>query len=257
MNDLLAEGSKRFWDDANEHAEEGEDLPDCTAASHLAAASGELRNVTETTRHAVTGRSNNEHLFYRSYAEIKRRIEIAREARPVLTVDDLLARHAEEERKNELREKLAAAEGEGKLVDITHETRQAVTGRAFPESMMYRTTDEARMRINAARARSGRPGADGTSSPHGSGSEHSAGGDDDDGESADCPACEAGAPAGAGDAAPADAAPAAPEQLSAPREYARDEGGRQSNSKDTSAQHAAAADQAPRDEGGQEEEDLT
>ncbi|KAJ1622705.1 hypothetical protein T492DRAFT_1060635 [Pavlovales sp. CCMP2436] len=180
MNDLLTEGSKRFWDEAELVEQGGADLPDCTTASHLAAASGQLNNVTEETRRAVTGRPNNEHLFYRSYAEIKRRLEIAREGRPVLTVDDLLDRHDNEERKKELQEKLAAAEGEGKLADVTHEARVAVTGRRVPGFIMYRTGEEAQMRIKAARVRSGRAGADVATSPHRSENEHSAGGDDDE-----------------------------------------------------------------------------
>lgn len=164
MNELLAEGSKRFWDEA----EEASCLQDCTAASQLAAASGELSNVTEETRAAVTGRKNNEHLFYRSTAEAKRRLEISREHKPVVTVDDILARHDREEQAKSLESKLSSAADAGLLADLTHETRVAVTGRAFPDTMMYRTSEEARLRIKAAniRARTGAPSADvGVSEP--------------------------------------------------------------------------------------------
>ncbi|KAG8467854.1 hypothetical protein KFE25_006906 [Diacronema lutheri] len=147
MNDLLAEGSKRFWDEAEKDATP---LPDCTAASQLAAASGELANVTAATRATVTGRDNNEHLFYRSTAEVKRRLEIGRDHRPVVTVDDILARHDREERAKALDEKLRTAAQAGALADLTHETRVAVTGRAFPDTIMYRTSEEARLRIKAA-----------------------------------------------------------------------------------------------------------
>lgn len=158
MNDLLAEGSKRFWDDANGEAQEPSPLQNRSAASQLAATSGELTNVTEETRAAVTGRTNNEHLFYRSTAEAKRRLEILREHKPVITVDDILARHAREEQAKALKNKLSSAADAGVLADLTHETRVAVTGRAFPDTMMYRTSEEARLRIKAAHVRAARNG---------------------------------------------------------------------------------------------------
>jgi hypothetical protein len=157
MNALLTEGGKRFWDDL-EKEEQG--LDDCTAASHLAAASGELIDMTARTRTAVTGRANNGHLFYRSAVEAKRRMEIARNGRPRLTVDDLVARRSEDAAARKLRAKLASADEAGTLADVTRETRIAITGRSYPDTLMYRTTDEAQMRIRAARIRAKRGSAD-------------------------------------------------------------------------------------------------
>lgn len=154
MNSLLAEGSKRFWDDLEQH-ENQPTLPDCTEASKAAAATGALTNVTAKTRAAVTGRSNNEHMFYRSTDEAKRRMEVARDSTSHMTVDDLVAKRAHEDQARALQSKIVDAEQHGKLADVTHETRVAVTGRAFPDTVMYRTTDEAKARIKAAHVRAG------------------------------------------------------------------------------------------------------
>lgn len=154
MNSLLAEGSKRFWDDL-EREGQATVLQDCTDASKAAAATGSLTDVTAKTRAAVTGRTNNEHLFYRSTDEAKRRMEVARDTTALMTADDLVAQHAHDEQERVLQAKLVDAETHGKLADVTHETRVAVTGRAFPDGVMYRTTDEAKARIKAAHIRAG------------------------------------------------------------------------------------------------------
>lgn len=151
MNALLNEGSKRFWDDLEREGQTA--LQDCTDASKAAAATGALTDVTAKTRAVVTGRSNNEHLFYRSTDEAKRRMEVARDSTSLMTVDDLVAKQAHDEQERALHSKLVAAEQQGKLADMTHETRVAVTGRAFPDTLMYRTTDEAQARIKAAHIR--------------------------------------------------------------------------------------------------------
>lgn len=153
MDHILTEGSKLYWE------EESSQLPDCSASSHLAASKGELTNVTEGTREAVTGRKNNDHLFYRSMEEVKRRLEILREHKQVLTVDDIVAEHAQREREEALEGKLSSAADAGVLADMTAETRVAVTGRAFPDTVMYRSTEEARLRIKAGRIRASRSDA--------------------------------------------------------------------------------------------------
>jgi hypothetical protein len=107
MNALLTEGGKRFWDDVEK---EEESLDDCTAASHLVAASGELTDVTTRTRLAVTGRANNDHLFYRSAEEAKRRMEIARDRKPQLSIDELVARITEDATVGQLPGELSSAE---------------------------------------------------------------------------------------------------------------------------------------------------
>mmetsp|Transcript_15 Transcript_15/g.53 ORF Transcript_15/g.53 Transcript_15/m.53 type:complete len:237 (-) Transcript_15:289-999(-) len=152
VGEVHTTGAQRFWDEQD--AAEKSKLQDCSEHSRLAATQGALPDVTEQTRRATTGRFYNEHLFLRSTAEVKRRMEIAREGGSAEISWDQLGRdYTAREIARELDEERHKAEEEHRLADMTYATRVAVTGRSFPDGVMYRTTKEAKMRIDAARRR--------------------------------------------------------------------------------------------------------
>lgn len=147
MHALLETGRQRFWDDVDP----SERLPDCSEASRQAAANGALTDFTEATRQAVTGRRQNDSLFYRTSDEAKRRMEIARSSQARQTWEELGKNYVRAEIEKEYHAKLEEAERAEGLADCTYETRVAVTGRSFPDALMYRPWWEAQRRMEVLR----------------------------------------------------------------------------------------------------------